>query len=136
MPPVVPTDRELDALKILWDCRKSSVREIWKILAERDPDLAYTSVLSLMQSMEKKGLVGHEESGRAYVYFALAARDNVLRTLATRMLDRVFDGAVGEYLVHILESHGPGADELDELEKLVAEAKKRSRKPRSKGNRS
>lgn len=89
-----------------------------------------------MQSMEKKGLVGHEESGRAYVYFALAARDNVLRTLATRMLDHVFDGAVGEYLVHILESRRPGADELDELEKLVAEAKKRSRKPRSKGNRS
>ena len=57
----LPTDRELEALKILWHRGRATVREIWSELGRADAGLAYTSVLSLMQAMEQKGLVGHEE---------------------------------------------------------------------------
>ena len=54
--------------------------------------------------MEQKGLVGHRRRGKTYAYFAKAERDDTFRTMAGGFLDRVFDGAVDEYLVHALQS--------------------------------
>ena len=95
----VPTDRELDALKILWRDRRATVRQIWTELRRTDRHLAYTSVLSLMQAMEQKGLVGHEEVGRAYDYFAKVEQNSTFQRLAAGFLDRVFDGAMDQFLV-------------------------------------
>ncbi len=57
---VVPTERELQALKVLWQAGRATVREITAAINERGESLAYTTVLSLLQVMEQKGLVGHE----------------------------------------------------------------------------
>src|SRR6516165_12517604 len=91
----VPTGRELEALKVLWDRGKATVREIYQEMKPRDGEgeLAYTTVLSLLQTMEQKGLVGHESAGKAYLYFARARRDSTFRRLAGSFLDQVFDGA-------------------------------------------
>lgn len=132
MTDVVPTDRELEALKVLWEQRQATVREVWKVLSQADRDLAYTTVLSLMQVMEQKGLVDHRAEGKAYVYFPRVQRENVFRRLATGFLDRVFDGAVDEYLVHALDSRRPSEDELNRLEQMIAEAKARSKPKRKK----
>ena len=135
MAELVPTDRELEALKILWQRGRATVREIWSTLSQTESVLAYTTVLSLMQTMEQKGLVGHEPVGRAYVYFAKVARDNTFQTLVSGFIDRVFDGAMDEYLVHALQSRRPSLQELDQLEKMIAEAKRRSRRRGKKGDR-
>ena len=129
----VPTERELQALKVLWRRGRATVREIWGELSQTDQELAYTTVLSLLQTMEQKGLVGHEPVGRAYAYFATVARENTFQRLAGRFLDRVFDGAVDEYLVHAIECRRPSYEELDRLEKMICEAKRRSRRQRSQG---
>lgn len=64
-----PTDRELEALKVLWDRDWATVRDIAGALnAAGNDELAYTTVLSLLQVMEQKGLVAHRRSGKAYVY--------------------------------------------------------------------
>ena len=126
----LPTDRELEALKILWLRGRATVREIWGQLGQADQELAYTSVLSLMQAMEQKGLVGHEEVGRAYAYFAKVQREPTFRRLAGGFIDKVFDGAMDQYLVHALKSRRLDLDELGRLEKMIAEAKKQSRRPR------
>lgn len=125
----VPTDRELEALKILWEHGQATVRDIWRQLNHTETELAYTTVLSLMQSMEQKGLVGHEPAGRAYAYFAKVQRDSTFQRLATRFLDKVFDGAMDEYLVHALQSRHPSRQELDRLEQMISEAKRCSRQP-------
>jgi predicted transcriptional regulator len=90
-------------------------------------ELAYTTVLSLLQTMEQKGLVGHESSGKAYLYFAVAQRDRTFRNLAGSFLDQVFDGALGEYVARALQSRRPSIAELEQIERMIAEAKKRSR---------
>ncbi len=68
MADVIPTGRELEALKVLWARGKATVREIYRAMRPRDGEgeLAYTTVLSLLQTMEQKGLVGHEAAGKAY----------------------------------------------------------------------
>lgn len=126
---VVPTERELQALKVLWQLGRATVRELTAAINERGDSLAYTTVLSLLQVMEQKGLVGHEASGKVYSYFARVERDAIYRRLAKGFLDRVFDGAMDEYLVHALESKRISAEELSRLEQLIAQARQSTRSP-------
>lgn len=120
-----PTERELDLLKILWDRERATVREIYEVLHQQDTQLAYTTVLSLLQTMERKGLVNHEAEGKAYHYFAKAPRERTFQELAGSFLDHVFDGAMDEYLVHAMESREPSKQELDDLEAMIAAFKRR-----------
>lgn len=126
----LPTGRELEILKILWQRGQATVREIHETLRPSDGSLAYTTVLSLLQIMEQKGLVEHEASGKAYLYRACVERDRTLGTLARGFLDSVFDGAMGEYVARALESRRPSAAELDELEQMIAAAKRMKQKKR------
>ena len=125
---LVPSDRELEALKILWEQERATVREIWERMRDREARLAYTTVLSLLQVMEQKGLVAHESAGKAYTYFALVERTATFRTLARGFLERVFDGALDEYLAHALGQRRTSAAELERLERMIAEAKRKSRR--------
>jgi predicted transcriptional regulator len=130
---VVPTERELQALKVLWQMGQATVREITAAINQRGDELAYTTVLSLLQVMEQKGLVGHEAAGKVYSYFPRVEREAVFRQLAKGFLDRVFDGAMEEYLVHALESKRLSAEELTRLEQLIAQARQTSRRKGGKG---
>ncbi|MBL9162438.1 MAG: BlaI/MecI/CopY family transcriptional regulator [Planctomycetaceae bacterium] len=121
-----PTDRELDALKVLWDRGEATVRDVADAMNSRGADLAYTTVLSLLQVMEQKGLVSHRRDGKAYVYLPLIERDSTFRQIAGGFLERVFDGAVDEYLVHALESRPLNAKQLDELQTMIDAARKRA----------
>ena len=118
-----PTDRELEALKVFWDRGEATVREVCDALNTTGEPLAYTTVLSLFQVMEQKGLVSHRKEGKAYVYRALVERKTTFRHLAGGFLERVFDGAVDEYLVHVIEDKKLSATELDQLEAMIAKAR-------------
>lgn len=118
-----PTERELEALKILWEKGEATVREVCDGICQGNLELAYTTVLSLLQVMEQKGLVSHRREGKAYVYQATIERSKTFRELAGDFLDRVFDGAVDQYLVHALASRKLSNQELEELETMIAEAK-------------
>jgi BlaI family penicillinase repressor len=135
-----PTDRELEALKVLWERGEATVRELADAMnagAKQlgGDELAYTTVLSLLQVMEQKELVGHRREGKAYVYVPRAERQSTVRRMARSFLDKVFDGAVDEYLVHALESKRLSAGELDQLEAMLASARERSAKRRPKRGR-
>ena len=119
-----PTPRELEALKVLWTRGRATVREVYEELKPGEAKLAYTTALSLLQTMEQKGLVGHESAGKAYAYFAVVPRDSVFRKLAGGFLEQVFDGAMGEYVARAIQSRQPSVAELEELEAMIAEAKR------------
>jgi len=126
MSELLPTARELEALKILWNQGRATVRDVYRAMCAEQPELAYTTVLSLMQTMERKGLVTRETEGRGktHYYHAVAKSDPTMRNLAGQFLDTVFDGAVDQYLVRALEARRPTAEELEELEQMIAKAKK------------
>ena len=135
-----PTDRELEALKVLWDRGEATVRDLADAMNtsaknQGDDELAYTTVLSLLQVMEQKGFVDHRREGKAYVYVPLVEQESTFRQLAGRFLEKVFDGAVDEYLVHALESKRLSAAELDQLDAMLAAARERSAKRGRKGGR-
>src|SRR3954452_8723502 len=127
MATIQPTDRGLEALKVFWDRGEATVRDLADAMnagakQDGDDELAYTTVLSLLQVMEQKGLVAHRRVGKAYVYVPRAERQSTIRRMARSFLEKVFDGAVDEYLVHALESKRLSPDELDELQAMLAAA--------------
>ena len=132
---ILPTGRELEALKVLWQKGDATVREVCDAISAGGEELAYTTVLSLLQVMEQKGFVGHRRIGKAYAYFAKVERQRTCRRLAGSFLDRVFDGALDEYLLHALQSRRMTAKELSLLEEMITEAKSHSRKQNKKGGR-
>jgi BlaI family transcriptional regulator, penicillinase repressor len=138
MPAEIPTDRELEALKVLWDRGEATVRDLADAMnasakKQGGDELAYTTVLSLLQVMEQKKLVAHRREGKAYVYVPLVEQQSTLRQLTGGFLEKVFDGAVGEYVVHALESKRLSTAELDQLESMLAAARERNAKRGRKG---
>jgi len=121
----VPSERELQALKILWRDGEATVREVYDELVTRGEQLAYTTVLSLFQTMEQKGLVTHRAEGKVYYYAAKVRRESTFRRLARGFLENVFDGAMDEYVVHALSSRPMTATELARLESMLVEARSR-----------
>lgn len=84
------TDRELDVMTVLWDLGPATVADVRERLA--DP-LAYTTVLTVLRTLEAKGHVAHVEEGRAHRYRALVAREAAGRSALARLLGTIFGGS-------------------------------------------
>ena len=123
-----PSGRELEILKILWELGRASVREVHRRMCP-DGELAYNTVQTLLRIMDEKGLVRHEQRGRTFVYSPRHTRDRE----TSRLLDKVFDGALDQFVVSLINSKNVTAGELKKLEKIVADARRRKQAERNKG---
>jgi BlaI family transcriptional regulator, penicillinase repressor len=118
-----PSGRELEILKVLWELGPASVREVHERMCP-DGQLAYNTVQTLLRIMDDKGLVRHSQRGRTFIYAPTHTRDRE----TSRLLDKVFDGALDQFVVSLLKSKNYSADELKRLERIVAEARRKKKK--------
>ncbi len=114
-----PSPRELDVLKALWGLGSGSVREVHDWMCP-DNELAFNTVQTLLRIMEEKGLVRHRARGRTFVYVPIYSRDRV----TARLLHRVFDGALDQAVLSLLQAKDSSDEELRSLEVMIAEARK------------
>lgn len=119
-------DLQLCILQVLWAKPGRSVAEVHEAL-KPDRVLAYTTVATMLRKMEARGLVSHREEGRAFLYDATIKEEEVHRSAGEHLVDRMFEGSVADAVSHLLRSREVSRDELDELEKLIKEAKRRSK---------
>jgi BlaI family transcriptional regulator, penicillinase repressor len=117
---VVPSEREMDVLKALWAIGSGSVREVHERMCPGG-ELAFNTVQTLLRIMEDKGLVRHRAAGRTFIYEPVYSRDRV----ASRLLHRVFDGALDQVVLSLLQAKDVSDAELNDLERVIAEARKR-----------
>ena len=115
-----PSPRELDVLKALWALGSGSVREVHRRMCP-DGELAFNTVQTMLRIMEEKGLVGHRAEGRTFIYYPRYSRDR----FTSRFLNKVFDGALDQVVLSLLQAKDASEDELKDLERLIAEARKR-----------
>lgn len=113
-----PTDAELAILRVLWDRKKATVREVHEALSGSQ-HTGYTTVLKLMQIMTDKGLVERDESNRAHVYRPRISEHKTKGQLVGDLLDRAFGGATGELVVQALSSRKATREELDQIRELL-----------------
>jgi predicted transcriptional regulator len=118
MPEGYFTDRELDVMSILWKRGSATVAEVRDELAD---ELAYTSVLSALQTLEEKGYVRHEAEGRAYRYFALVAPEVAGENAIARILEKIFHGSAETMLAQLVSDRTLSPEELKRMRKLLEE---------------
>lgn len=116
--------RELEVMSILWRLGSGSVSQVRDELAE---DLAYTSVLSALQTLEEKGYVRHEPEGRAYRYYPTVDAERAGGSALTRIRDAVFQGSAERMFAQIVSDRGLGRKELERMRRLLAERLKEER---------
>ena len=120
----VPTDLELEILKVIWQRGHATVREVYQDLAAQRK-IAYTTVLTMIGILERKGHLKKSPGERAYVYTATQPQSQVVQGMVQEFVGRVFDGSLKPLLVHLVEDARTDPDELKEIEALVRERRKK-----------
>jgi BlaI family penicillinase repressor len=112
-PAKVPfTKLELKIMQVIWRCGSSTVSAVQ---AEMEPALAYTTVQTMLNILERKGKLKRELQGRAYVYAARVTEDKALGQGLRDLIDRMFGGSSEDLVMSLLKSGQIDAKKLAEL---------------------
>lgn len=124
-----PSDFELHILGTLWEHGPATVRQVMDRLVD-GKDRAYTSVLSVMQVMQKKGLLGvaKQRDGLAHIFKPLVSREEVVRPLLRGLVSKVFGGRTHAAVQHLLDEDHVDRAEIDRLRALLDEIEVRQKK--------
>ena len=115
-----PTESELAILRALWKKHPATVREVMETLnEERDPPLAYTTVLKFFQIMTEKGLVTRDDAVRTHSYSPAVPPDMTKKQMVGDLLDRLFQGSVSELVLQALGNSKLSKAEAAEIQKLL-----------------
>jgi len=127
----VLTNQELEIMKIVWSRESSTVRDVYEELLTRRK-IAYTTVMTMMGTLEQKGHLRKSEQGRAYVYVAVEPQTKVVGNMVQEFVKRVFNGSSRPLLVHLVETLDGDADQLEEIQRLLRQKKLLKEKRRKK----
>lgn len=119
---LAPTDREIEILKVLWELGQGSVRDVHAKLLD-ESGLHFNTIQTQLRIMDDKKLVSHRLEGRTFIYEPLCTREQI----SSRFLHKVFDGALDQLVLSMLSAEKLDAAELNELEQLIADARKQKR---------
>jgi BlaI family transcriptional regulator, penicillinase repressor len=107
-------------MDVLWELGEATVHQVRDELEKIHKDIAYTTVLSTFQKLEKAGWVKHKTQGRMYLYSAVKGKKQTLATSIKRLVGRVFRGDPMNLVHHILESEDLSTEDLAALRKILA----------------
>jgi predicted transcriptional regulator len=88
----LPPPLELLCLRALWTLGEGNVAQVRELCGRSKP-LAYTTVLTLLERLARRGLVSRKKSGRAFVYMPAVSRDAMRRSALRELVDSLFDGS-------------------------------------------
>ena len=107
-------------MKIVWERRSATVRDVYEALRERRK-IAYTTVLTMMKILEQKKYLKRDEAERAHVYEPRRAKRQVVAAMVRDFVGRVFDGAAEPLLVHLVEDGQLSEQDLERIARRVRE---------------
>lgn len=112
------TNRELDVMAVLWDLESASVAEVRERLGD---ELAYTTVLTILRTLEEKGYAGHTQAGKAYRYHPAVARESAGASAVNRIVGKMFRGSPELLLTHLVSDRDLSTEDLERMKQLVDE---------------
>jgi BlaI family penicillinase repressor len=117
------TQRELDIMSVLWDLGEATATEVRDRV---DPNLAYTSISSMIRTLEMKGYVSHRRGeGKTHVYFPIIDSETAGESVLGLVLDKVYGGSPIKLLAHLMDQHRLSDKELTRMRNLLKRAPKR-----------
>ena len=118
------TDREADVMQVLWENGPSVVNEVKERLTD---ELAYTTVLTILRTLEAKGYVGHEEEGRVHRYFASVKEDAARKSALRHLTGKLFKGSSELLFTHLVSDRKLSSDQIKRLRELLAQGDKKEK---------
>ncbi|HKT28956.1 BlaI/MecI/CopY family transcriptional regulator [Dyella sp.] len=112
------TDREADVMQVLWDHGPSLVAEVRARLSD---ELAYTTVLTVLRTLEGKGYVGHEEEGRGHRYFASVKQQAARKNAVQHLTNKLFKGSAELLFSHLVSDQKLPPEQIRRMRQLLAE---------------
>jgi BlaI family penicillinase repressor len=116
------TDRELDVMGVLWEQGAATVAEVRGALRD---DLAYTTVLTILRTLEEKGYVAHDEEGRAHRYRPLVEKTKAEKSAVSKLVRKLFKGSPEALLTQLVADRKLSAADLKRMRKLIDEQLKK-----------
>jgi predicted transcriptional regulator len=113
---VLLTDREADVMQVLWEHGPSLVAEVRTHLSD---ELAYTTVLTILRTLEAKSYVGHEEEGRGHRYFAAVQQQAARKSALRHLMGKLFEGSSELLLTHLVSDRRLSAQQLGRLRDIL-----------------
>ncbi len=119
------TRAEEQIMQELWNLENAFVKDIIERLPEPKP--AYNTVSTIVRILESKGFVGHESFGKSHRYYPAVSKEDYRTFAAGKLLHGYFDNSARNMLSFFLEEQKLDLKEADELLKLLADAKRKSK---------
>jgi len=110
-------------MEVVWGLGEATVQQVRDGL-EREPLPAYTTILSVMQKLEKAGWLTHRALGRSYMYLPSRSRQEAGATSLRGFIDRVFSGDRLLMFQHLLEDEGLSDEDLKTLKTMIDRRRK------------
>ena len=113
---------ELKVMKIVWELETATVSDVHKRLGENGEQFAYTTIMTTMSKLEKKGFLTHKAKGRTYHYQAVISDDGVRTNYLTDIINKLFDGSPGMLVSHLMELDKLSKKDVEEIKKMIEKA--------------
>ena len=122
-------EAELEVLACLHRLGEATARQLREAMTAYRP-MAHGSMVTLLNRLSAKGLVGKRKgpAGKAFLYSATRDSRHTLRPIVSRFVGRIFGGSSTALIASLFETHPPTAQELRHLEKMLDDLRKRSKK--------
>jgi BlaI family transcriptional regulator, penicillinase repressor len=116
------TQRELDIMSVLWELGEATANEVRERV---DPSLAYTSVSTMIRTLEMKGYVSHRRGeGKTHVYYPVIDAEMAGETALGRVLDKIYGGSPIKLLAQLVDQRKLSDAELARMRELLKRSKK------------
>ena len=113
-----PSDMEMQILGLLWENGPMTARQVLEAMPD-GKKRAYTSVLSVLQVMEKKALLTHTDRGNAHVYSPAVGKSEIMRPFMRRLVDNLFGGQPYAMMQALLSETAPNPEELRRIRQVL-----------------
>jgi predicted transcriptional regulator len=114
------TPHELEIMKVVWSRGHATVRDVYEALLE-DRKIAYTTVMTMMNVLEKKGHLRKKAEGRSFLYRPTRPQRQVVGSMVRDFVQRVFGGSAAPLLAHLVEEERLTPEDLDALARRIKE---------------
>ncbi len=116
---ILPSEKELEILQVLWLHGPETVRFIHEELEKTNP-VGYTTTLKTIQRMYDKGYLERRKAGKQHIYSPVAEKKDTEVNLLNNFLDNVFQGSPSKLVMNLLGNKKASQNEIDQIKTLIS----------------
>ena len=114
------TDAELEIMHVVWELDSATVRQVHECLNQRR-QLAYTTVMTMMNILEEKGHLTRRKQGRAFRYEPVRPKAQVISGMIDDFVGKVFEGSARPLVLSLVKDRKLSEKDLEEIADMIRE---------------